>query len=151
MKKIFLTFSLIAFSSIAFSQEIKFEETVHDYGKIEYKGNGTTQFVYTNVGDKPLVITKAKGSCGCTVPTFSREPLMPGAKDSITVKYDTKRPGNFSKSITVTSNSVVGNKSSDAGLKRTMLKIKGNVGPRPTAQEQGLLNQNSSPMMPKSN
>jgi hypothetical protein len=53
-----------------------------------------------------LIISNAKGSCGCTVPTWPREPLAPGATAQITVKYDTKRPGAIAKSVTITSNAI---------------------------------------------
>lgn len=151
MKKLLFTLGLFAFSVAGFAQEISFEKTTHDFGTIEYMGNGKTTFTYTNTGDKPLIISRAKGSCGCTVPTYSREPLAPGKSADITVKYDTKRVGNFTKSVTITSNSITGSNSPQAGQKKVVLKIKGKVGPKPTKAEEGLLNQNSSPMMPKSN
>nr|MDP6908462.1 DUF1573 domain-containing protein [Flavobacteriales bacterium] len=86
-----------------------------------------TEFVFTNSGTEPLIISKAKGSCGCTVPEWPKEPIAPGAKASIKVKYDTKRVGPISKSVTITSNSV---DSSTA-----LLKIKGSVKAKPTEAE----------------
>lgn len=97
---------------------IKFDKDVHDYGTIEQNANGGAEFVFTNTGKEPLVITNAQGSCGCTVPEWPKEPLAPGKKASIKVQYDTKRIGAFQKSVTVTSNG------SDAPI---VLTIKGTV------------------------
>jgi len=78
-------------------------ETI-DYGKIENGSDGNRIFTFKNIGNAPLIIDKVKGSCGCTVPTKPEGPIMPGETGEIKVKYDTKRPGGFSKSITITSN-----------------------------------------------
>ena len=51
-----------------------------------------------------MIISNAKGSCGCTVPTWEKEPIMPGESSVMTVKYDTKRVGPINKSVTITSN-----------------------------------------------
>lgn len=83
---------------------IKFEKELHDYGTIQQGADGGTEFVFTNTGKEPLVISNAQGSCGCTVPEWPKEPLAPGQKASIKVMYDTKRVGNFQKTVTVTSN-----------------------------------------------
>ncbi|CAM3974932.1 MULTISPECIES: DUF1573 domain-containing protein [Flavobacterium] len=93
-------------------------ETI-DYGTVAYNSDGNREFVFTNNGNKPLIITNAQGSCGCTVPTYPRAPIAPGAKGVIGVKYDTSRAGQpFSKTITLTTNAVVPTK---------VLTIKGNV------------------------
>ncbi len=119
MKKI-LFVSLIFLSSILIAQnnttdkkqvkktgktaEITFEETVYDFGKIKYKGDGTHSFVYKNTGKKPLILTKVRSSCGCTVPKWSKEPTKKRKTNEIKVKYNTGRVGRFTKSITVYSN-----------------------------------------------
>jgi len=84
--------------------KISFTKEVHDYGTIENGANGQCTFDFKNTGNAPLIIANAVGSCGCTVPTWPKEPIAPGAKASITVKYDTKRTGSINKSITITSN-----------------------------------------------
>lgn len=110
MKKVTLALGLIlAFALGTFAQqvggpEISFEKDVHDFGKIKQYGNATTEFVFTNTGNAPLIISNAKGSCGCTVPTWPREPIAPGATAVIKVKYDSKRVGPINKSVTITSN-----------------------------------------------
>ena len=68
-----------------------------------------------------MIIQSAKGSCGCTVPEWPKEPIAPGAKGEIIVKYDTKRTGAINKSVTIISNAV--------NEPTKVLKIKGNVAP----------------------
>ena len=105
------------------AQEISFEKEIHDFGTFEQHGDGNYEFKFTNTGDAPLIISNSKGSCGCTVPTWPKEPIAPGATGSIKVKYDTKRPGPISKSVTITSNAV------NSATK--VLRIKGEVGQAP--------------------
>jgi len=93
-------------------------ETI-DYGTIAHNADGKREFVFTNNGNKPLIITNAVGSCGCTVPTFPKEPILPGAKASIGVKYATDRIGAFTKTVTITSNA--------EGTPSKTLTIKGTV------------------------
>ncbi|WP_299366539.1 DUF1573 domain-containing protein [Winogradskyella sp.] len=97
---------------------IKFETEVIDYGTIEQNSDGTKIFAFINTGDAPLLITKVKTSCGCTVPSYSKAPILPGESGELEIKYDTKRLGAFTKTITVMSNAEGGNK---------ILKIKGNI------------------------
>ena len=100
------------------SQEFKFEKETIDYGKIEKGSNGERTFVFTNIGDAPLIIKNIQSTCGCTVPKKPEKPIMPGEKGEIKVSYDTKRVGGFSKSITIFSN---------AKNARKVIKIKGFV------------------------
>jgi len=106
---------LLLVSSPIFAQEneeatpenvgvFEFESEVIDYGTIEQNADGNRVFKFKNAGDAPIVISAAKGSCGCTVPTFSKEPVMPGETGEIKVKYATNRIGKFTKSVTLTSN-----------------------------------------------
>ncbi|MFT5970027.1 MAG: hypothetical protein ACI8ZO_000532 [Flavobacteriales bacterium] len=130
MKKLILSLALIAgtvISGVAQDAEIisnpnaakiEFEKTLHDYGTIDKGANGAYEFKFTNTGKEPLFIQNAKGSCGCTVPSWPKEPIAPGATNVIKVKYDTKRIGPFSKSVTITSNS---------NKKTEVIKIKGIV------------------------
>ena len=90
--------------SAATGPVIAFEKTVHDYGTIEQGANGQAEFKFTNRGTDPLILSRARGSCGCTVPTWPKEPIAPGASATILVNYDTKRVGPINKSVTVTSN-----------------------------------------------
>ena len=61
--------------------EITFETEVHDFGTIEYGGNGAYDFKFTNTGKSPLIISNARGSCGCTVPKWPKEPIAKGSQD----------------------------------------------------------------------
>lgn len=106
--------------------EITFDTESHDFGTIEYAGNGTYEFKFKNTGKEPLIISDAKGSCGCTVPTYPKNvPIKPGEIQVIKVTYDTKRAGNFTKTVTVTSNAKTPTK---------VLTIKGKVEPAPTEE-----------------
>jgi hypothetical protein len=98
-------------------------ETI-DYGTIAHNADGKREFVFTNNGNKPLIITNTQGSCGCTVPTSPKEPIAPGAKGIIGVKYATDRVGAFTKTVTVTSNA--------EGIPSKVLTIKGTILPDPT-------------------
>lgn len=89
-----------------------------------YTPDGKRDFVFTNTGNTPLIITSAQGSCGCTVPTYPKEPIAPGATAKISVKYATDRVGAFSKTVTLTTNAV---------KPSTVLTIKGNVLPEEAA------------------
>ena len=86
--------------------EITFEKKVNDYGSIKKNGDGSTEFVFKNTGKKPLIIYDVKTECGCTTPTWPKEPINPGKTGIIKVAYDTKETGVFSKTITVSSNAV---------------------------------------------
>jgi archaellum component FlaG (FlaF/FlaG flagellin family) len=106
--------------------EITFDKDVHDFGTIEHAGNGTYEFRFKNTGKEPLIITDAKPSCGCTVPVYPKNiPIKPGESQVIKVTYDTKRPGGFTKTITIKSNSKSGDK---------IITIKGTVQPAPTEE-----------------
>lgn len=99
--------------------EIEFDKLTHDYGDVPYNGNGECVFTFTNTGNEPLIIQKPKSSCGCTVPTWPKEPILPGESDVIKVTYKTTRVGTISKSITVTSNAKTNS--------TVVLRIKGRV------------------------
>mgnify|MGYP001040881353 FL=1 len=129
MKKVLFTLSFVLAAIVgmngAIAQEvnsgakIEFEKETHDYGKIDQYGNGACEFVFTNTGNEPLMISNAKGSCGCTVPEWPRQPIGPGESASIKVKYDTNRVGPFGKSVTLQSNAM--------NSPTKTLRIKGNV------------------------
>ena len=104
---------------------ITVDKEVHDYGTVAFGGNGTCEFKVTNSGTEPLILSKCKGSCGCTVPTCDTTPILPGGSSIITVKYDTKRPGPINKSVTIHSNA------ENSQVK--VVHIKGNVEADPNA------------------
>jgi hypothetical protein len=120
-----LVLFLISFSIQA--QEFKFEKETIDYGAINKSANGERVFVFTNIGDAPLIIKNIQSSCGCTVPKKPEKPIMPGEKGEIKVSYDTKRVGGFSKSITIFSN---------AKNSRKIIKIKGIINKEVSLQKE---------------
>lgn len=134
MKKLVLLIGvLVMFAGMATAQtektvtngpEIEFDKLVHDYGQVPYNGNGECVFTFTNTGNEPLIVQKPKSSCGCTVPTWPKEPILPGESDVIKVTYKTTRVGAINKSITVTSNAKTNS--------TVVLRIKGRVMEQPT-------------------
>lgn len=98
--------------------KIEFESDTIDYGTIEKGADGIRTFKFKNTGEAPLIITKVKSSCGCTVPEKPEDPILPGDTGEIKVKYDTERVMPIRKTITVTSN---------AETPTVALKIKGLV------------------------
>jgi len=89
----------------ASTAEIKFDKLEFDYGTMKQGGDPNGEFSFKNVGKEPLIISNCQGSCGCTVPSWPKEPIKPGASAVIKVHYDTKRIGPINKTVTVTSNS----------------------------------------------
>lgn len=130
MKKLFLL-SLVAVLTFGVAKaqdaqpenvsgaKISFTEMEHNYGTIQKGGDGACEFKFTNTGNEPLILSNVKASCGCTVPIWPKEPVMPGKSQTIQVKYNTNNVGGFNKTITVTSNAV--------DNPRLVLKIKGTV------------------------
>ena len=102
---------------------ITFASPEHDYGTIPHAANGNCEFHFMNTGDQPLIITSSRTSCGCMVSRFDPAPAMPGKSGVIHVKYDTNRPGPFTKSVTVESNA--------ANTPIVVLRIRGQVLPPP--------------------
>lgn len=110
-----LSLSMNAQEKIA---KIEFESDTIDYGTIEKGSDGVRVFKFKNTGNAPLIISRVKSSCGCTVPKKPEGPIMPGMTGEISVKYDTNRVMPIRKTITVTSN---------AETPTIALKIKGLV------------------------
>lgn len=102
---------------------ITFAQLEHDYGTIAQGANGNCEFVCTNTGDQPLIISQCQSSCGCMVPRCPSEPIAPGKSAMVHVKYDTNRQGPFTKTVTVQSNA--------ANAPVVVLRIKGKVLPQP--------------------
>lgn len=90
-----------------------------DYGTIEKGSDPLRTINVTNKGAKPLLIQDCSASCGCTVPTCPREPIMPGKSAKISIKYDTNKLGVINKSVTIISN--------DPKAPAKTIQVKGNV------------------------
>lgn len=101
--------------------EISFEETEHDFGTIDQGTNVEHTFTFTNTGDAPLVITNATSSCGCTVPTWTKEPIAPGETGEMLVKFNGSGQNQVTKTVNITANT-------EAGTEQ--LKIKAFVTPK---------------------
>ena len=86
------------------SPEISFDYLVYDYGTIYENDPGESEFTFKNTGKEPLVLSNVYSSCGCTVPDWPKDPIMPGKTATIKVRYTTSRIGGINKTITVLSN-----------------------------------------------
>ena len=82
-------------------QEIYFNETTHDYGDIIMDSDGSYKFIFKNLGEDAILINRVRSTCGCTIPSWPREPIEPGEEGKIEVKYNTALAGMFMKSIYV--------------------------------------------------
>ena len=110
MKRISMAFLLcFVMSGALFAQmkpEAKFKKNVHDFGSIKEEVEvAVSSFEFTNIGKSPVIIQRVTASCGCTSPTYTREPVLPGKKGEVKVAYHTThRPGSFYKNIRVYTN-----------------------------------------------
>lgn len=117
MKK-FLLLLLLSASTATFAQtatatdtnlpEITFEKTQWQFPEIPYASGFRKEFIFTNTGKSPLIISNAQTSCGCDMAEFPKDPILPGKTGKITYVYDSKRIGMFIKNCTVTSNAKTG-------------------------------------------
>lgn len=103
--------------------EITFSETEHDFGTIEQNTNVEHTFTFTNTGKAPLVITNATSSCGCTVPTWTKDPIAPGESGEMLVKFNGTGQNQVTKTVNITANTESG---------KEQLKIKAFVTPKET-------------------
>jgi len=98
---------------------MEFAEINHDFGTITQDSENTKVFEFTNTGTEPLIIENAKGSCGCTVPEYPKEPIPPGEQGEIKVVYKPGKQKNAqSKNVTITANTLP---------EKSILTIKANV------------------------
>jgi hypothetical protein len=101
---------------------VKLDKEVHDFGTINEGDKVETEFMVTNAGEVDLIISDAKGSCGCTVPQPPKEPIKPGASAPIKVTFDSNgKPGAQKKTVTLTTNTEKGYET---------FEIKANVTPK---------------------
>ncbi len=109
--------------------EMKFDVLEINYGDIlqgkQSDAEAVRVFKFTNTGNEPLIISNAKGSCGCTVPSYPKEAILPGKSANIEVRYDIARLGPFQKTVTLTTN--------ETNPTHT-LTIKGKVNPKPSEE-----------------
>ena len=134
MQKTFFFFLFITAASVSFAQQAKpasepkkdekttqvtnpnaatvdFQEESYNFGEVSEGPQVTHEFKFTNNGKEPLILANVKASCGCTTPSWPKDPILPGKDATILVTYNTQgRPGTFNKSITITSNASVPSK-----------------------------------------
>lgn len=103
--------------------EITFEKLVHDFGKVVQGDKTEHEFRFTNTGKEPLIISDVRSSCGCTVPEWPRNPVLPGASAFVKVKYNSNIVGTINKQVTIISN---------AANSPTVLRIAGSVDKMPS-------------------
>jgi len=133
MKKVLFFIPLLILGITANSQvaqtTVKFAETEHDFGTFKEDAGGQSyDFILTNTGTQPLVIQNVVASCGCTTPDWTKQPIAPGAKGTVSAKYDPKnRPGQFNKTLTVYTNTKP---------EVNVLTIKGEVTPHEKTMEE---------------
>ena len=129
MQKTFLFFLFVTAASFSFAQQAKtttpekkddktaqinlnpnaptvdFKEESYNFGDVSEGPQITHEFKFTNNGKEPLVLSNVKASCGCTTPSWPKDPVLPGKEATILVTYNTQgRPGHFNKTVTITSN-----------------------------------------------
>jgi hypothetical protein len=110
MKKLMLVCAVVlGFAFTASAQdnqkaEFKFNEEKHDFGKIAQGKPVTTEFVYTNIGEEPLILTNVQPTCGCTIADYTKTPVKKGDKGTIKITYNAAAVAPFNKTIVVTSN-----------------------------------------------
>jgi hypothetical protein len=115
MKKLILLAAFAFIAQVGFSQATAssgksdvavavFENEIFDFGKIKQGVPATHKFIFTNKGKVAMVVTNAQPSCGCTTPSWTREPIPPGGQGYVEATYNAAGIGAFDKSITVMSN-----------------------------------------------
>lgn len=131
MRKLLSIFAITVFAvSVSCSQttdqekksengpKIEFKITEYDYGTIEQGSDGRCEFIFTNTGTDALILSNVSSTCGCTVPSWPKEPIKAGESSTIVVVYNTSRQGAINKSVNVSSN---------ATANPVVLRIKGTV------------------------
>ena len=98
-----LTVFIITLSAIAQPRLSSNKET-HNFGQIEWKHPVTVEYTITNTGDKPLVLTNVTTSCACSVADWTKKPIAPGEKGTVSATFDAKALGHFEKTIGIYSN-----------------------------------------------
>ena len=140
MKKLFSLFTLLLAVTFTFAQVqttkvdapvtgpvMELASTTVDFGTIEKDSEPFRTVTFKNVGTEPLIIKNAKGSCGCTVPTYEKAPILPGETSVIKIRYATNRLGKINKTVTLHTN--------EGDNVKRVLKVIGMVNKKPVQPE----------------
>lgn len=84
--------------------ELKWNEETHNFGQIEKGKPVSYEFAFTNTTNEPIILTNVKASCGCTATNYTKTPVKAGETGTVTATYNAASPGNFHKTVTVTTN-----------------------------------------------
>lgn len=96
---------IVGFTTELFAQaKIHVPEMLHDFDTLMQGDQCEHEFMVVNIGDQPLIFTNVKTSCGCDVPSWDKEPVLPGDTTYVKYKYDSKRVGPMNKTMTMSSN-----------------------------------------------
>jgi hypothetical protein len=106
MKQYFFIFTILVIPFFSNAQDgadskIVFDNTTFNFGVLERGSKAECEFSFINKSLSPVAISKVKASCGCTAPTWSKEPVKPNGSGKIKVKYNTNITGSFVKTITI--------------------------------------------------
>jgi hypothetical protein len=114
LKKLYFIALIVGINQASFAQarpednlnapKIVFNKTIHDFGELIQNAPAVCEFKFYNKGKSPLIVLNVHASCGCTIPSWSSEPIMPGDSGVIRVKYSTAAQGAIDKLIDVSSN-----------------------------------------------
>ena len=96
---------VVAEAPVGPTTTIDFPETEYDFGMIDQGDVVSHTYMFTNTGTEPLIISNAKGSCGCTIPKWPKDPIAPGETGEMLVEFNSKgKKGNQNKKVTITAN-----------------------------------------------
>ena len=107
MKKLFFIAAAFIVTAGAMAQTakpddvVKFNTTKYDFGKVKQNVPAVYSFELTNTSNKQLVIENAHATCGCTVPEYQKDPILPGKTTKIKVQYNAANGGQFDKAVYV--------------------------------------------------
>ncbi len=130
MKKLLILFFTVGMFHTTFAQEevvsdgpvISFKDKLYDFGVISRGDTVEHTFYFENIGTAPLKILSARGSCGCTVPKYSREEIAPGEKGKVFVRFNSAgKSGMQNKTVTLVTNAT------DRARKQVVLTLRGRV------------------------
>lgn len=130
MKKLLILFFAVGMFHTTFAQEevvsdgpvISFKEKLYDFGVISKGDTVEHTFYFENIGTAPLKILSARGSCGCTVPKYSKEEIAPGGKGEVFVRFNSAgKSGMQNKTVTLVTNAT------DRTKKQVVLTLRGRI------------------------